>query len=84
MESEIFEKAFSKIPNRFLLNTLLAKRVHQLNNGAAPMVEADGSSFLEVALRELAEGKLRFQPGSPEKHQPQEGDMKKADSEEEP
>lgn len=82
MENEIFEKAFVRIPNRFLLNTLLAKRVHQLNNGAAPMVEADGMSFLEVALCELAEGKLNFHETGPEKGKTEEDEMKKADDEE--
>ncbi|HLC25140.1 MAG TPA: DNA-directed RNA polymerase subunit omega [bacterium] len=82
MDNDLYESAFARIPNRFLLDTLLAKRVHQLNKGARPMVEANGSSFFEIALREIIDGKLQFHVASPEELKSQREETKKTESEE--
>jgi len=84
MDNDLYESAFARVPNRFLLNTVLAKRVHQLNKGAPPLVEANGSSFFEIALREIIEGKLQFHTATPEELKTQRAEVKKTESEEKP
>lgn len=56
-------KAFKMIPNRFLLVKVAAERVQQLNKGAKPLVEIgpDSMSLSEIALKEIAEGKIQIE-----------------------
>ena len=51
------EDCLQKVPNRFALVHLGAQRVHQLNEGAPPMVEARNKEIV-VALREIAAGHI--------------------------
>ncbi len=52
------EDCLQKIPNRFELVMLASKRAKQLLTGAKPLVESDNREVV-VALREVAEGKVR-------------------------
>ena len=52
------EDCIKNMPNQFELVLLAAKRVHQLTNGARPLVEAD-NRVVVLALREIAAGKIR-------------------------
>ncbi len=52
------EDCLQKIPNRFDLVMLASKRAKQLLSGAKPLVESDNREVV-VALREIAEGKVR-------------------------
>jgi DNA-directed RNA polymerase subunit omega len=52
------EDCLRKIPNRFELIILGAKRAKQLFKGAKPLLETDNREIV-TALREIAEGKVR-------------------------
>ncbi len=54
------DKALEKIPNRFLLTTVIARRWENLVAGAPPLVDsAPAHSPIDVGFREVIEGKLR-------------------------
>ena len=44
------EKSLEKVPNRYLLVVLAAKRARQLNRGAAPQVETKHKKCTSTAL----------------------------------
>jgi DNA-directed RNA polymerase subunit omega len=50
------EDCVAKVPNKFQLVLVAAKRARQLANGAEPMVEWENDKPTVVALREIAEG----------------------------
>lgn len=52
------EDCLQKVPNRFQLVILGAKRAKQLFKGAKPLFEADNREIV-TALREIAAGKVR-------------------------
>ena len=56
---ELLAKAYENIQNRALLVNLLAKRIRQLRGGADPLVQTDFTSPLDIAILEIAQGKIR-------------------------
>lgn len=50
------EDCVARIPNKFQLVLVAAKRARQLANGAEPMVEWENDKPTVVALREIADG----------------------------
>ena len=54
------EDCIEKVPNRFELVLLGARRAKQLLKGARPLVESDNKEVV-TALREVAESKVRLQ-----------------------
>lgn len=54
------EKSLEKVPNRYLLVVLAAKRARQLNRGAAPQVETKHKKCTSTALEEVAEAKVGY------------------------
>lgn len=52
------EDCLQKINNRFELVMLASKRARQLFRGAKPLIES-GNREVVVALREIAEGKVK-------------------------
>lgn len=58
------EDCLNKIPNRFELVLLAAKRARQLFKGAKPLIESDNREVV-VALREIAAGEVRKVPKEP-------------------
>lgn len=52
------EDCLQKIPNRFELVILGAKRAKQLFKGAKPLLETDNREIV-TALREIAAGRVR-------------------------
>ncbi|MEK6600806.1 MAG: DNA-directed RNA polymerase subunit omega [Candidatus Binatota bacterium] len=52
------EDCLNKIPNRFELVLVAAKRARQLFKGAKPLIESDNREVV-VALREIAAGEVR-------------------------
>jgi DNA-directed RNA polymerase subunit omega len=52
------QDCLQKVNNRFELVMLASKRARQLFKGAKPLIEADNREVV-VALREIAEGKVR-------------------------
>ena len=54
------EDCLDKIPNRFDLVVLAARRARDLTLGRAPFVERENDKPTVIALREIAEGKIGF------------------------
>lgn len=54
------EDCLPKVPSRFALTILAAKRSRQLGAGARPLVQAKNKPPV-VALREIATGTVRFE-----------------------
>ena len=52
------EDCLDKIPNRFDLVVLAARRARHLTLGRAPFVEEENDKPTVIALREIAEGKI--------------------------
>ena len=62
MKSELVKAASDVIPNTQILVNMVSRRVRQLTLGHRPLVEfAPGMGHADVALREIAEGKLIFE-----------------------
>jgi DNA-directed RNA polymerase subunit omega len=59
------EDCLEKIPNRFQLVLLAARRAKQLLKGARPLVESDNKEVV-AALREIAEGKVTMRYRGPD------------------
>ncbi len=53
------EDCLDKVPSRFNLVLLASKRTRQLLKGAKPLIESDNRDIV-IALREIAEGKVRW------------------------
>lgn len=53
------EDCLDKVPNRFELVLLAARRAKQLLKGARPLVESDNKEIV-TALREVADAKVRL------------------------
>ena len=61
---EITAKALARVgQDRYKLVMLVSKRADQLANGAEPLVKADKNKqkFTDIALLEIAEGKIRLE-----------------------
>ena len=60
MKLELLEKARTRIPSVPVLVNLVSKRVRQLNAGMRPYIKPESldEDKLDIALREIAEGKV--------------------------
>ncbi len=58
MNNAYLDKAKKIITDPKMLSVVAAKRARQLAQGARPMVKCDSENHLDVALLEIAEGKL--------------------------
>ena len=60
MNTKLLELAKERVPNIPVLINMVSKRVRQLNSGFRPYVKpmSPGEDKLNIALREIAEGKL--------------------------
>jgi len=60
MNSELLKRAHEKIQSTPVLVNLISKREHELINGAKPLVKplSLDADKCDIALREVAEGKL--------------------------
>jgi DNA-directed RNA polymerase subunit omega len=56
------EDCLERVPNRFELVLLAARRAKQLLKGARPLVESDNKEIVS-ALREIADDKVRLRYG---------------------
>lgn len=52
------EDCLDKIPNRFMLVHMAAKRVRQIREGAEFLVKSSDNEDIVTALREIAAGKV--------------------------
>jgi DNA-directed RNA polymerase subunit omega len=55
------EDCMKKVPNRFILVNLAAKRVRQIREGSEYLVSSPKNEDIVVALREIAAGKVTLQ-----------------------
>ncbi|MFO7963627.1 MAG: DNA-directed RNA polymerase subunit omega [Desulfobacterales bacterium] len=55
------EDCLKRVPNRFVLVNMAAKRVRQIREGAEYLVSSPKNEDIVVALREIAAGKVRIQ-----------------------
>lgn len=59
-KNAVFSKALGRVQNSYLLVNLLTKRIRQLREGAKPLINLGNDlSLEEIALLEIAEGKIR-------------------------
>jgi len=54
------EDCLKKVPNRFLLVHMAAKRVRQIRDGYEYLVSSPKNEDIVVSLREVAAGKVRI------------------------
>ena len=54
------EDCLEKIPNRFALVLLAARRAKQLIKGSKPLVESPHNKEVVLALREIAAGEVKL------------------------
>jgi DNA-directed RNA polymerase subunit omega len=54
------EKSLDKVPNRYLLVVLAAKRARQLNRGAQPLLETKQKKPTSIALEEIADARIAY------------------------
>jgi len=52
------EDCLEKVPNRFLLCNMAAKRVRQISEGSEYLVSSPKNEDIVIALREIAAGKV--------------------------
>ncbi|MBA3035675.1 MAG: DNA-directed RNA polymerase subunit omega [Desulfobacterium sp.] len=52
------EDCMKRVPNRFLLVNMVAKRVRQIREGSEYLVNAPKNEDIVIALREIAAGKI--------------------------
>ncbi len=66
MNPTYLEKAKEQMPNIPLLVNVVSKRVRQLNAGQRPLIKPDTPDMdkLDLALKEVAEGKLTAELGA--------------------
>ena len=61
MKSQYLDSALQQIPNPHILINVVSRRVRQLTQGLRPLTSTDGNvSFMDVALKEIAEGKIAY------------------------
>ncbi len=60
------EDCLRQVPNRFALVLLATRRTRQLLEGAKPLVKAKNKPAI-IALREIAQNKVRIKPQEPGK-----------------
>lgn len=61
MNNDYLERAKLAIPDPKILSIIAAKRAKQLALGMRPMVKCESENWLDVALLEIAEGKLSYE-----------------------
>lgn len=54
------EDCLEKVPNRFALVLLVAKRAKQLLKGVQPVLATKGNKYIVTSLREVAGGKVYY------------------------
>ena len=60
------EDCLKRIPNRFLLVNMVAKRVRQIREGSEYLVSSPKNEDIVVTLREIAAGKVLLKPDESE------------------
>jgi len=64
------EDCLTKIPNRFTLVNMVAKRVRQIREGSEYLVSSPKNEDVVVSLREIAAGKVFLKPENEPEEEP--------------
>lgn len=64
------EDCLTKIPNRFVLVNMVAKRVRQIREGSEYLVSSPKNEDVVVSLREIAAGKVILKPENESEEEP--------------
>ena len=64
------EDCLTKVPNRFVLVNMVAKRVRQIREGSEYMVSSPKNEDVVVSLREVAAGKVVLKPEKETEEEP--------------
>ncbi len=59
------EDCLKRVPNRFLLVNMVAKRVRQIREGSDYLVSSPKNEDVVVSLREVAAGKITIKEKNP-------------------
>ncbi|MCX6935284.1 MAG: DNA-directed RNA polymerase subunit omega [Verrucomicrobia bacterium] len=71
MRSELVHRALSKVTSPQILINVISKRVRQLGLGYRPMIlVSPRMTFMDVALHEVADGKLGYEVIGAPAHSP--------------
>ena len=66
MRNELVQQALGKVEHPEILINIVSRRVRQLGQGFRPLVPvAPRMTFMDVALREVADGKLTYESLDP-------------------
>ena len=60
------EDCLSKVPNRFMLVNLVARRVRQIREGSEYLFSSPKNEDIVISQREVAGGKVSFVPNTDE------------------
>ena len=71
------EDCLEKVNNRFALVLLVAKRAKQILRGSDPVVARKENKFVVTALREVADGLVRYDVNDQTLNQQVEADLSK-------
>jgi len=63
MNDSYLERAKEKISDPRLLSIIASRRARQLARGGRPMVKTNDQEYLDIALLEIAEGLIDWEPG---------------------
>ena len=58
------EDCLNRVPNRFMLVNLVARRVRQIREGSEYLVSSPKNEDIVISLREEAAGKVAFVPNT--------------------
>ena len=59
------EDCLKRVPNRFLLANMVAKRVRQIREGSEYLISSPKNEDIVVCLREIAAGKVKLTSDHP-------------------
>lgn len=65
------EDCLKKVPNRFTLVNMVAKRVRQIREGSEYLVSSPKNEDIVVSLREIAAGKVVIKPEKEPEEEPE-------------
>ncbi len=65
--TELYAAAAAKVPEKYLLTNMVSMRARQIEDRTSdPMIDPEGLSPIDIALKEIAEGLLTHQWGEEE------------------
>ena len=75
------EDCLKKVPNRFILVNMVAKRVRQIREGSEYLVSSPKNEDVVVSLREVAAGKVVLKPEKETEKEPEKEPEKETEEE---